>query len=170
MQDLIGYDQIIEKSMRSVIYTALKKIENSGLPGAHHFVISFITKFKGVKISRELAERYPEEMTIAIQHQFKALKVDPSSFSITLSFSGQLQKLQIPLASITSFADPSINFALKFSHHFNESEESQENKESIESNQDSAEEAFEVDTSQRIISLDDFRKSRKNHFNKDKNQ
>lgn len=170
MQDLIGYDKIIEKSMRSVIHTALKKIENSGLPGAHHFVISFITKFKGVKIGQELSERYPEEMTIALQHQFKNLKVDTSSFSITLSFSGQLQKLQIPFAAITSFADPSINFALKFSHHFNDLEESEENQESQQGNQNSKEEIFEVDTSQRVISLDAFRKSRKNHFNKNKNQ
>ena len=75
MQDLIGYDKIIENSMRTVIYHTLKKVEKTGLPGNHYFIITFLTKFKGVKIPTSLLAKYPEEMTIAMQHQFKDLIV-----------------------------------------------------------------------------------------------
>ena len=88
MQDLIGYDDIIENSMRLVIHETLKKIEKSGLIGSHHFVISFLTNHPQVQIPANLKEKYHEEMTIALQHQFENLIVKQDSFEVSLSFFG----------------------------------------------------------------------------------
>ncbi|NBX52408.1 MAG: hypothetical protein EBT63_01985 [Proteobacteria bacterium] len=163
MQDLIGYDEIIEKSMRSVIYETLKKIEKSGLPGKHYFIVTFATKFSGVVVPKSILEKYPEEMTIAIQFQFKNLVVEEECFKISLSFSGKFEKLVVPYKSITSFADPSMNFALKFSmsygelddagEQFNESNLANKSKEKTSENN--------VDLSAKVISLDAFRKNHK---------
>ena len=86
MQDLIGYDEIIENSMRSVIYETLKKIEKTGLPGKHYFIVTFLTRFSGVSIPKSLLEKYNEEMTIAVQYQYKSLVVEHDSFKISLRF------------------------------------------------------------------------------------
>ena len=99
MQDLIGYDDIIENSMRLVIHETLKKIEKSGLIGSHHFVISFLTNHPQVQIPANLKEKYHEEMTIALQHQFENLIVKQDSFEVSLSFFGKLEKLIIPYNS-----------------------------------------------------------------------
>ncbi len=113
--DLIGYDEIIENSMRTVIYETLKKIETKGLPGNHYFIISFLTKYPDVKVPESLKDKYRDEMTIVVQYQYKSLKVTQDHFEISLSFSGKYEKLFVPYKSVTSFADPSMNFGLKFS-------------------------------------------------------
>ena len=167
MQDLIGYDEIIESSMRSVIYETLKKIEKTGLPGKHCFIVTFATKFAGVSIPKSLIEKYPEEMTIAIQYQFKSLVVEKEFFKISLSFGGKFEKLTVPYRSITSFADPSMNFALKFSMTYADVEEfSTENNfdESSLANK-SKKKVSEIDLSEKVISLDAFRKSNKPNSN-----
>jgi hypothetical protein len=163
MQDLIGYDEIIESSMRSVIYETLKKIEKTGLPGKHYFIVTFVTKFPGVLVPKTLIEKYPEEMTIAIQYQFKSLVVDEDLFKISLSFGGKFEKLVVPYRSITSFADPSMNFALKFSMTYGEVEEFASENHFDENNlaNKSKKKIKEVDLSQKVISLDAFRKSNK---------
>ena len=122
MEDLIGYDEIVENSMRLVICEVLKKVANNGLPGKHYFLIGFLTKFPGVKIPAHLLEKYPEEMTIAIQFQFKSMLVEPEHFRIVLFFSGKPETLVIPYRAITSFADPSMNFSLKFNVEYAEEE------------------------------------------------
>ena len=122
MQDLIGYDEIVENSMRLVICEVLKKVVDNGLPGKHYFLIGFLTKFPGVKIAKHLLEKYPEEMTIAIQFQFKSMLVEPDHFRIVLFFSGQPETLVVPYQAITSFADPSMNFSLKFNVEYVEEE------------------------------------------------
>ena len=163
MQDLIGYDEIIESSMRSVIYETLKKIEKTGLPGKHYFIVTFATKFPGVSVPKALMEKYPEEMTIAIQYQFKSLVVDEDLFKISLSFGGKFEKLVVPYRSITSFADPSMNFALKFSMTYGEVEEFASENHFDENNlaNKSKKKAKEIDLTQKVISLDAFRKSNK---------
>lgn len=163
MQDLIGYDEIIESSMRSVIYETLKKIEKTGLPGKHYFIVTFATKFPGVVVPKTLMEKYPEEMTIAIQYQFKSLVVDEDLFKISLSFGGKFEKLVVPYRSITSFADPSMNFALKFSMTYGEVEEFASENHFDENNlaNKSKKKIKEIDLSQKVISLDAFRKSNK---------
>jgi len=166
-QDLIGYDEIIENSMRSVIFETLKKVEKSGLPGKHYFLVTFLTRFPGVSVSKELLEKYADEMTIAIQYQYKSLVVEHNSFKISLSFGGKFEKLVIPYKAVTSFADPSMNFALKFSMNYEDIEalESGDYGDSNRANKVPTQEknANEVDLSAKIISLDAFRK------NKDKN-
>jgi hypothetical protein len=167
MQDLIGYDEIIESSMRSVIYETLKKIEKTGLPGKHYFIVTFATKFSGVSIPKSLAEKYPEEMTIAIQYQFKSLVVDKEFFKISLSFGGKFEKLTVPYRAITSFADPSMNFALKFSMIYGDAEDfsSENNFDEANPANKSKKKINEIDLSEKVISLDAFRKSNKPNSN-----
>lgn len=152
MQDLIGYDEIIEDSMRQVIYRTLKKIEKSGLPGKHYFMITFLLDYPGVKVSKEIKEKYHEEMSIAVQYQFRDLIVSENLFEITLSFSGNSQRLVIPYGAITSFADPSMNFALKFTADYS-------HVDSVEVEQNASPKE-DVDLSAKVISLDAFRKNK----------
>ncbi|NBV06528.1 MAG: hypothetical protein EBS06_04750 [Proteobacteria bacterium] len=167
MQDLIGYDDIIENSMRLVIYETLKKVEKTGLPGKHYFIITFLTHFPGVVLPQHLVEKYPEEMTIAIQYQYKSLVVEQEHFKIDLSFSGNNEKMTIPYKAVTSFADPSINFGLKFSVNYDEIESfetSDYGESNLANNSEDLEKKVEtIDLSAKVISLDAFRK------NKDKN-
>lgn len=164
MQDLIGYDEIIENSMRSVIYETLKKIEKTGLPGKHYFIVTFLTRFPGVSIPKHLLEKYAEEMTIAIQYQYKSLVVEHDSFKISLSFGGKYEKLSVPYKAVTSFADPSMNFALKFSMSYGDLEEleSGDYGESNRANKGGTKEksGAGIDLSAKVISLDAFRKNK----------
>lgn len=159
MQDLIGYDEIIEKSMRSVIHETLKKIEKTGLPGKHYFIVTFATRFPEVVVPKSILEKYPEEMTIAIQHQFKNLAVEEDGFKISLSFGGKFEKLNIPYKAITSFADPSMNFALKFSMTYGDGDYASEQFD--EPNLANKSKNQDVDLSAKVISLDAFRKNNK---------
>ncbi len=152
MQDHIGYDTIIEAAMRDVIFKVLKKVEKEGLKGEHHFVITFSTKHFGVVLSDALKKRFPLEMTIIMQHQFQAFEVLENCFKVSLSFSGVLEKLTIPYKAISSFADPSVNFGLKF----NNLEAEDEN----EIEEENVEVIAEADLGEKVVSLADFRKNR----------
>ncbi len=153
MKDLIGYDEIIESSMRSVIYETLKKIEKSGLPGNHYFVITFLTRYSGVEISQILKNKYPDEMTIAIQYQYRSLEVNQDQFKISLSFGGKYETLKIPYKSITSFADPSMNFALKFTMSYDAIKDESGNN----SNEQTKFNTDDISPDSKIISFDAFR-------------
>jgi hypothetical protein len=113
-QDLFHYDKLIEAALRGVVRDALARVAREGLPGAHHFYIGFATREPGVRLPPHLLERFPEEMTIVIQHQFWDLRVDDEAFAVTLSFQRQPERLVVPFAAVKSFADPSVNFALEF--------------------------------------------------------
>ena len=114
-QDHIRYDILAQDALRGVIRKVLTEVGATGyLPGDHHFFITFLTQAPGVRISTPLKERYPEQMTIVIQHQFWELKVTESLFEIGLSFSDKPEKLVIPFAAIRGFYDPSVNFELEF--------------------------------------------------------
>jgi len=113
-QDLFQYDKMIEHALRGVVRDALTRVSRDGLPGDHHFYIGFATREPGVELPASLLARFPEEMTIVIQHQFWDLKVENDLFSVVLSFQRQPERLVIPFAAIKSFADPSVNFALEF--------------------------------------------------------
>ena len=112
--DLFQYDKMVQRAMRGVVHEALTKAETDGLPGQHHFYISFRTDFAGVHLSDALRARFPEDMTIVLQHQYWGLAVHREYFEVTLSFSGVQEKLVIPFASITGFVDPSVKFGLQF--------------------------------------------------------
>lgn len=110
----LRYDKMVESALRGVVRQAITEVKASGLPGDHHFYITFMTDFPGVQIPDYLRERYPGEMTIVLQYQFENLTVDEITMGVTLSFNNIPERLTVPLAAITIFADPSVNFALQF--------------------------------------------------------
>jgi hypothetical protein len=113
-QDTIDYPKLIDGAMRNVVREALIHVDKFGLPGEHHFFISFQTDYPGVFISPQLKARYPEEITIVVQHQFWDLKITKEQFSLMLSFNNIPEKLVVPFDALTAFADPSIKFGLQF--------------------------------------------------------
>jgi uncharacterized protein len=113
-QDLFDYAKMVETALRGVVREALVRAERDGLRGAHHFYVSFRSRAQGVVLPDHLLAKYPEEMTIVLQHQFWGLEVRDQDFSVTLSFQGKPEELTIPFAAITSFADPSVKFGLQF--------------------------------------------------------
>lgn len=108
------YDQYVEDALRSVVRRTLDAVAEAGLPGNHHLYITFSTQHPGVEIPDYLAAQYPGEMTIVLQHQFWGLEVEEDAFSVTLSFNSQHERLRIPFAAITAFADPAVKFGLQF--------------------------------------------------------
>ena len=110
----LRYDRMVEHALRGVVRKAIEEVMEDGLPGDHHFYITFMTDHAGVNIPDYLRDRYPGEMTIVLQFQFYDLDVDDEKMQVTLSFNNIPEKLIIPLAAITIFADPSVNFALQF--------------------------------------------------------
>ena len=114
-QDHIRYDILAQDALRGVIRKVLAEIAATArLPGDHHFFITFLTGAPGVRLSQHLKAKYPEQMTIVIQHQFWDLKVTDTLFEIGLSFSDTPERLVIPFAAIRGFYDPSVNFELEF--------------------------------------------------------
>ncbi len=114
-ESLIPYDEIVQEALRAVVGRVLGEIERSGgLPGSHHFYITFKTRMPGVSIPKHLIERFPEEMTIVIQHRYWDLKVEDDAFSIGLSFGGVPSSLHVPFAAVTQFHDPAVEFSLTF--------------------------------------------------------
>lgn len=113
-ENTIDYPSMIDAAMRGVVRDALVHVLRDGLPGEHHFFISFQTTYPGVQMSPQLRARYPEEITIVVQHQFWDLKITDTYFSIMLSFNNIPEKLLVPFDALTAFADPSIKFGLQF--------------------------------------------------------
>jgi hypothetical protein len=114
-ESLIPYDEIVQDALRAVVGRVLGEVEETGiLPGDHHFYITFKTRAPGVSIPKHLMERFPDEMTIVIQHRFWDLKVEDDSFSVGLSFGGVPATLHVPFAAVTQFHDPAVEFALTF--------------------------------------------------------
>jgi hypothetical protein len=113
-QDLLEYQKLVENAMRTVVREALRLIDDTGLPGAHHFYITFRTQDDGVEISDQVAAQYPDEMTIVLEHQFWDLEITDDQFGVTLSFGGKQERLVVPFAAITAFVDPSVKFGLQF--------------------------------------------------------
>lgn len=114
MKDLLRYDKMVESALRGVVREALARTAANGLPGAHHFYITFRTRFPGGAIPGELLAQYPEEMTVVLEHQFWDLEVGETCFAVTLSFANRPERLTIPFDAITAFADPSVKFGLQF--------------------------------------------------------
>jgi hypothetical protein len=114
-QDLMHYEALAQEALRGVVKAALRRAASpGGLPGAHHFYITFKTRAAGVSAPPELAERYPDEMTIVLQHQYWDLAPGETVFAVTLKFGGQPKKLSVPYAAVTRFYDPSVQFLLQF--------------------------------------------------------
>jgi hypothetical protein len=126
MAKSIDYGNLMHRAMRGLIQTVLKDVAANGLPGAHHFFITFDTNVAGVKIADWLHARYPEEMTVVIQHWFENLIVTDDGFSVTLNFGNNPEPLVIPFDSVRTFVDPSVEFGLRFETHEEEDDEDEE--------------------------------------------
>jgi hypothetical protein len=114
VKDLFRYDKMVERALRGVVREALARTAASGLPGTHHFYITFQTKHPGTKIPESLSSQYPEDMTIVLEHQFWDLEIEEDHFAVTLSFQNRPERLIIPFEAITAFTDPSCKFGLQF--------------------------------------------------------
>src|SRR5882724_1245454 len=113
-KDILRYDRMVETALRGVVRAAVQTAAQHGLPGSHHFYITFKTGAPGVIVPDFLRERYPDEMTIVLEHQFWDLAVTDDALAVTLYFQKQPERLTIPFAAITAFADPSVKFGLQF--------------------------------------------------------
>lgn len=130
--DHIRYDILVQDALRGVMRKVLTEVASTGLPGSHHFFITFMTHAPGVKVSSRLLEKYPEQMTIVLQYQFWDLKVTDAHFEIGLSFGDTPEKLYVPFTAVRGFYDPHVNFELEFDVDAAEATEApQENKLSV---------------------------------------
>ena len=156
-ESLIPYDEIVQDALRAVVGRVLGEVERSGeLPGEHHFYITFKTTMPGVSIPKHLLERFPEEMTIVIQHRFWDLKVEDDSFTVGLSFGGAPAMLHVPFAAVTQFHDPAVEFALTF--QANAEEEPHEEHEEAENDRPEAPIGEKADDGSNVVSVDFTRK------------
>ncbi|WP_455475173.1 SspB family protein [Bartonella sp. B17] len=181
VQDQIRYDVLVQDALRGVIRKVLLEVAKAGLPGNHHFFITFLTNAPGVKISNRLKSRYPEQMTIVLQHQFRDLNVLETTFEVTLSFKEISEKLVIPFTAIQVFYDPIAAFEAAFDLPSNSASKEDRNSENtactpaIPSNKQKQEntlmkeqnfktnkEPSNNDTKQSadVVSLDSFRKNK----------
>lgn len=113
-KDLLRYDLMVQDALKGVVRKLLTEAAKNGLPGDHHFYVSFSTEHPGVRLSQRLRDKYPQEMTVVLQHQFWDLGVTEHAFEVGLSFSGVPERLLVPFDAITGFFDPSVQFGLKF--------------------------------------------------------
>ena len=130
-EDHIRYDILAQEALRGVMRKVLAEVARTGLPGNHHFFITFLTNAPGVRVSSRLRERYPEQMTIVIQFQYWDLKVTDTGFEVGLSFSDVPEKLEIPFAAVRGFYDPSVNFELEFDVKTDPAEAQPETEETV---------------------------------------
>ena len=113
-EELFDYAQMVETALRGVVREALSRVARDVLRGGHHFFIVFLTRAPGVELPEYLLEKYPEQMAIVLQHQFWGLEVDAQGVSVSLSFHSRPERVHVPFAAITSFADHSVKFSLQF--------------------------------------------------------
>jgi hypothetical protein len=155
-EDLLRYDLMIEAALRDVVRETMETVARDGLPGDHHFYITFLTKFPGVKVPESLRKQYPEEMTIVLQYQFFGLKLEDDCIHVTLSFNNVKENLVVPIDSITTFADPSVNFALQFQNGGDDGDDGE--SEGGDSPTGDGEDKEATEKRGEVISLDKFRK------------
>jgi uncharacterized protein len=145
----IDYGNLMHRAMRGLIQTVLTDVSENGLPGAHHFFITFDTTAEGVQMADWLRSRYPAEMTVVIQHWFENLEVTDEGFSVTLNFGNQPEPMVVPFDAVRTFVDPSVEFGLRFETH-------SDNDEDDEADEDEDEDAPQHEAE--VVSLDKFRK------------
>ena len=158
-QDSIDYEKMVEEALRGVVLNTLQSVAENGLPLSHHLYISFLTGFPGVKISSELQNRFPDEMTIVLQNQFWNLEVTDTDFRVTLNFKKVQQELIIPAHALTGFADPYSEFSLQFGN--GNSKQASEKKTTNDRPSNSEENKMDgniVAPTEKIVKLDSFRK------------
>jgi len=167
----INYDLLVQEALRGVVRDILARVAEEGLPGSHHFYVAFKTRTPGVQIPERLRQRYPDEMTIVLQHRFWGLTVYDDRFEVGLSFNQKPEHLIIPFEAVIGFVDPSVQFALQFQDERSGEEDSAGTEgESIQSDdaQDTTSQADTADqddatgeatpSSDNVVTLDQFRK------------
>ena len=143
----IDYGNLMHRAMRGLIQTVLRDVAANGLPGAHHFFITFDTTVAGVELADWLRARYPNEMTIVIQHWFDNLTVSDAGFTITLNFGDNPEPMVIPFDAVRTFVDPSVEFGLRFETHDDDEDEDEDPEDDPPPQRDA-----------QIVRLDKFRK------------
>jgi hypothetical protein len=157
-ESLIPYDEIVQDALRAVVGRVLREVEETGgLPGEHHFYITFKTRMPDVSIPKHLLERFPDEMTIVIQHRFWDLKVENDFFSVGLSFGGVPATLHVPFAAVTQFHDPAVEFALTF-HASSDEAPAEEHEEAENDAPESEPKGEKSDDGSNVVSVDFTRK------------
>ena len=154
MADEIDYGNLMHNAMRSLIQDVLTEVKNNGLPGEHHFFITFDTNHAGVEMAPWLKDRYPTEITVVMQHWYDDLEVKDDGFSVTLNFGDTPEHLVIPYEAILTFVDPSVEFGLRFETN-EEDEDTDDQKPTV--SKESDKDDTKKETGQ-VVSLDKFRK------------
>lgn len=153
----IDYGTLMHRAMRGLIIDVLRQVQTEGLPGAHHFFITFDTSHPDVHLADWLRARYPGEMTVVIQHWFRDLEVDEDGFSITLNFGDSPEPMYIPFDALRTFVDPSVEFGLRF-----ETQDEDDEDEDEDDAEDDVPEEDDDDTppdgGAKVVSLDKWRK------------
>ena len=167
MTGSIDYGRMMHRAMRGLIQEVLNDVRDNGLPGAHHFFITFETTHPGVRLADWLKDRYPSEMTVVMQHWFEDLEVLENGFGVTLNFGDNPENLFIPYNSIQTFVDPSVEFGLRFESQENEADDTETMSEltaetetvaTIQAEQDEQKKPPKGDAKAEVVSLDNFRK------------
>jgi len=157
MSNQIDYARLMHDAMRGLVANLLRDVMDNGLPGEHHFFVTYDTREKGVVMPDWLRERYPEEITIVIQHEFKDLGVQDAGFRIVLEFGGTPVALYVPFSAVRTFVDPSVEFGLRFDH--SENDEADTEEEAVDEApmaKDVSDDAPHKDA--QVVRLDQFRK------------
>lgn len=160
MTETIHYGRLMHRAMRGLIAEVLEQVAREGLPGDHHFYITFDTTHPGVDMHDSLMARYPAEMTVVMQDWFSDLAVMPDRFTVTLNFGNVPEPIVIPFEAIKTFVDPSVEFGLKFdAHDEGEGQEWESNDDEDEEADEDAHSLERPDSASQVVSLDKFRKT-----------
>ncbi len=158
MSDEIDYGNLMHEAMRGLIKTVLKGVQKNGLPGAHHFFITFDTSHPDAELADWLSDRYPGEMTVVMQHWFDNLDIGKDGFSVTLNFGDAPEPLYIPFDAIKTFVDPSVEFGLRFETADEDGEDGDDPTPTNTDHVDGPDEDAAAHPDADIVSLDSFRK------------
>jgi hypothetical protein len=146
------YDEMVQQALKKVVKDSLEYVSKNGLPGSHHFYVTFQTNRDDVKMPDFLRKKHPEEVTIVLQHQFWDLKVSDYGFEVSLSFNDVREKLSVPFAALINFLDPSVKFGLQFTPDEPQKESKPQTKNENPSDAD------KKTVSDNVVTLDSFRK------------
>ena len=159
MTDTLDYGSLMHRAMRGLIFNVLGQVRDHGLPGNHHFFITFDTTHPDVQLADWLKDRYPAEMTVVIQHWFDNLVVREDGFSITLNFGDQPEPIHIPFDAIQTFVDPSVEFGLRFENQDMDEIEEDAEADETELSADTTDTSDEEPRQEaEVVSLDQFRR------------